>query len=148
VEDLIVRAKIATYVAHGPKAESSRPGAYDLVYEEGLWSYRDSFFGDTDFVGQEVIWFEGKPVWSMCYCGYITRDDLIDSHRAGQTVKAARTEMYREGRFLGAHEWHGPHGVYRHSSDGGYRRFTGAEDILVGGAVAYHLDYFGGSIRS
>jgi hypothetical protein len=61
----IVAAKRATYVAGGARAEPSRPGAHDLTFADGPFSYRDSYFGGTGFLGQEVVWRSGEPVWAM-----------------------------------------------------------------------------------
>jgi Domain of unknown function (DUF5680) len=143
----IVKAKRATYVGSGEKAKPSRPGSHDLTFREGDWSYRDSYFGGTDFLGQETVWLNGEPIWGMNYYGYILRPDLIDAMRAGDTIKAALSAMYAQGRFLGGFEWDGPHGRYLDQSEGGAAHFKGREVILVGGVEAYALDYFGGLVR-
>lgn len=145
---IIVAAKAATYVGGGDKVFASRPGARDLSWEQGEWRYLDSYFGGTDFLGQETVWRRGEPVWAMNYYGYIKRLDLIDGQRAGETIKAALSEMYREGRFLGGFEWSGPHGVYRDRSEGGTGQFRGHEAILVEGVEAYALEYFGGLVKA
>ena len=110
LERFIVEAKRATYVGGGLADTPSRTGAHDLVFRQGDWLYRDSYFGGSDFLGQEVVWFRQQPLWAMNYYGYILRADLIDAARAGSTIKAALSAMYAEGRFLGAFEWSGPHG--------------------------------------
>lgn len=51
----VVRAKKASYVSDAPKVSASRIDAYDLACVEGDWSYRDSYFGGTNFLGQEVV---------------------------------------------------------------------------------------------
>jgi len=143
----IVAAKRATYVGEGTRAEPSRSGSHDLVFSEGSLLYRDSYFGGTDFLGQEVVWKDDVPLWAMSYYGYILRPELIDAQRAGATIKAALQAMYDEGRFLGGFEWSGPHGTYRDSSTGDVTHFKGRESISVAGAEAYALDYFGGLIK-
>lgn len=147
LEAFIVRAKGATYVGDGSPAQPSRLGSHDLVFRSGDWLYRDSYFGGTDFLGQEVVWFSNEPVWSMSYYGYIERPDLIDAARAGSTIKGALSALYAEGRFLGAFDWSGPHGHYRDRSSGDVGHFKGREVIVVSGVEAYALDYFGGLIR-
>lgn len=143
----IVLAKRQTYVGDGIKAVASRTGAHDLAFSDGDWSYRDSYFGGTDFLGQETVWLRDEPVWAMNYYGYILRPELIDAGRAGATIKAALSAMYAEGRFLGGFEWSGPHGIYRDSSTGDAAHFHGREVIEVGGVEAYALDYFGGLVK-
>ena len=145
---IIVAAKAATYVGGGNKVPPSRAGAHDLSWERGDWRYLDSYFGGTDFLGQEVVWHRGEPVWSMSYYGYITRAELIDGERAGATIKAALSAMYAEGRFLGGFDWTGPHGRYLDRSEGSAGQFRGREVILVDGVEAYALDYFGGLVKA
>jgi hypothetical protein len=147
LEAFIVTAKSATYVGNGEKIAPSRRGSHDLKFEQGRWRYLDSYFGGTDFLGQETVWDSGEPVWSMLYYGYITRPDLIDGMRAGATIKEALSAMYREGRFLGGWDFTGPHGVYRDTSTGTVEHFHGRETIAVGGIEAYALDYFGGLVK-
>lgn len=147
LEHFVIAAKAATYVGEGVNASASRIGAHDLTYEDGDWSYRDSYFGGTDFLGQEVVWHDASPVWAMNYYGYILRPDLIDAERAGATIKAALSDMYAEGRFLGGFEWVGVHGTYRDSSRGAIAQFSGREVILVSDVEAYALDYHGGLIK-
>ncbi|UYN99634.1 MAG: hypothetical protein KIT02_17320 [Devosia sp.] len=148
LNSIIVQAKSATYVGGGNKVPASRTGAHDLSWQSGDWRYLDSYFGGTDFLGQEVVWHRNQPVWSMSYYGYITRPDLIDGERAGATIKAALSAMYAEGRFLGGFDWQGPHGVYRDRSEGIPAQFRGRETISVGGVEAYALDYFGGLVKA
>lgn len=145
---IIVAAKAATYVGDGIKVSASRTGAHDLSWQSGDWRYLDSYFGGTDFLGQEVLWRRSEPVWAMNYYGYIKRPDLIDGERAGATIRSALSAMYREGRFLGGFDWTGPHGRYRDRSEGGTGQFRGCEVILVDSVEAYALDYFGGLVKA
>lgn len=144
----IVRAKAATYVGGGEKAKPSRLGSHDLTFSEGEWAYRDSYFGGTDFIGQEVAWHRDEPVWAMNYYGYILRPDLIDGTRAGATIKAALSKLYAEGRFLGGFEFEAAHGFYEDRTEGDVTHFSGLETISVAGQIAYRLDYCGGLIRA
>lgn len=144
----IVTAKRATYVGGGQKVKSSRLASHDLAFEQGDWAYRDSYFGGTDFLGQETVWFGLSPVWAMNYYGYILRPDLIDGERAGATIKAALSAMYAEDRFLGGFEWQGEFGRYIDRSNRDVARFHGRETIEVEGVEAYALDYFGGLIKA
>ncbi|HTV21088.1 MAG TPA: DUF5680 domain-containing protein [Polyangiaceae bacterium] len=148
LDAFIVAAKRATYVGDGRRADPSRAGSHDLIFSDGPFSYRDSYFGGTDFLGQEVVWHGATPIWAMSYYGYILRNDLIDAARAGATIKAALGALYAEGRFLGGFEWQGPHGTYRDTSTGDVTHFRGREHISVDGTEAYALDYFGGLVKA
>lgn len=143
----IIRAKKATYVAVGTKDASSRPGSHDLSFCEGDWTYRDSYFGGTDFIGQETVWLKDEPVWSMIYYGYILRPDLIDGDRAAQTLRAALSTETAQGRLLDNFEWSGPHGHFSIAFEGTIEHFKGRETITVNNTLAYALDYIGGMIK-
>ena len=147
LERFVVAAKQATYVGSGKPVPSCRPASHDLGHASGQWRYLDSYFGGADFIGQEVVWFGNSPVWAMNYYGAILREDLIDAAAAGETIKAALSALYAEGRFLGGWQWQGPHGLYEDRSNGDVTRFSGAEWIAWDGVVSYRLDYHGGLIR-
>ncbi len=143
----IVRAKAASYVGNGEHVNPCRLGSHDLCFSDGKWSYHDSYFGGTDFIGEEVVYFDEKPVWAMNYYGRVLRDDLITAAEAGQMIKASLSHMYKEGRFLGGFEHSENDLTYVDSSEGSVERFSGCEFIRRGEEIAYELDYHGGLIR-
>lgn len=69
LNQFIVQAKAATYVGDGQNTEPSRKSAHDLAFQDGDFSYLDSYFGGTDFIGQEVVYENDEPVWAMNYYG-------------------------------------------------------------------------------
>ncbi|MEI2301694.1 DUF5680 domain-containing protein [Ensifer sp. MJa1] len=148
LKDFIVEAKANTYVGDGMPRPSSRPGSHDIGYEKDNWRYLDSYFGGTDFAGQEAVWLDGEPHWAMNYFGRIIRPDLINAEKAGVVIKAALQAMYREKRhFLGGMELRHAHGYYIDSSRGDTGHFSGHETIFVDGEEAYELEYRGGLIK-
>jgi hypothetical protein len=143
----IVRAKAATYVGGGAKSLSRRPGSHDLEFHAGAFSYLDSYFGGTDFLGQEVVYYEARPVWAMNYYGRILDPAQITAAQAGQTIQESLSRMYQEGRFLGGFEHETENGTYVDSSEGDMTSFTGTEHIAREGLRVYELVYHGGLIR-
>ncbi len=144
----IVRAKAATYVGDGEKAESCRPGSHDLKFQEGAFSYLDSYFGGTDFIGQEVVYYEDEPVWAMNYYGRILEPEKISAAEAGQIIKESLSLLYKEGRFLGGFEHETGHGIYTDTSQGDLESFTGLEWITREDIRVYELLYHGGRIKA
>lgn len=142
----IVEAKAKTYVGDGSPRPSCRQGSQDIGYERDAWSYLDSYFGGTDFSGQEVVWHDGIPVWAMNYFGKVFAPDLIDGSRAGSVIRDALTAMYSQGRFLGGMRYEHAHGLYVDTSEGQTTGFSGREVILVNSREAYALDYRGGLV--
>ena len=143
----IVRAKAATYVGDGEHVSSCRVGSHDLRFTDGKWTYLDSYFGGTDFIGEEVVYFDEKPVWAMNYYGRILRDDLLTGAQAGQMIKASLSRMYKQGRFLGGFEYTEDDLTYVDTSEGSADTFHGRESIQRGQDLAYELSYHGGLIR-
>jgi hypothetical protein len=143
----IVRAKAATYVGSGAQGASSRPGSHDLHYSEDDWLYIDSYFGGTDFIGQEAVFLQGKPIWAMNYYGYILRPDLITPAQAGAMIKASLSRMYTESRFLGGFQHSQDSLTYTDTSQGSFERFHGKEWIERDGLRAYELLYHGGLVK-
>lgn len=148
LEQFIVAAKTATYVGNGRKLLPYRAGSQDLQFAEGDWAYHDSYFGNADFIGQEVVYFRRQPVWAMNYYGRILRPDLITADEAGQMIMRSLSAMYREGRFLGGFVHRSDDLVYTDTSDGAVTNFTGKERITRGAEVAYDLVYHGGLVKS
>ncbi|TIX89510.1 DUF5680 domain-containing protein [Rhizobium sp. P44RR-XXIV] len=147
LNDFIVTAKSETYVGDGERLPSCRSGSHDIGYASGRWRYLDSYFGGTDFAGQELVWHDGEPVWAMNYFGHIVEPDLIDGHRAGMVIKSALLRLYLdEKRFLGGYEFEHAFGRYVDQSSGDCAHFIGQEVIMVADRRAYELDYRGGLV--
>ncbi|HVN14618.1 MAG TPA: DUF5680 domain-containing protein [Anaerolineales bacterium] len=144
----IVRAKAATYVGSGEHVSPCRLGSHDLRFIDDQWAYHDSYFGGSDFIGEEVVYFADQPIWAMNYYGRILRDDLINAEQAGHMIKASLSRMYKEGRFLDGFEYSEGDFTYVDSSEGNANNFHGREFIRRGDEVAYELVYHGGLIKN
>jgi hypothetical protein len=147
LERFIVRAKFATSIGSGTRVASSRPRSHDLAYAEPPLAYLDSYVGGSDYLGEEVVSYDGAPVWAMNYYGYLLRPDLIDAARAEVVLKECLALMYREGRFLGGWEHDVNGDVYTDTSEGDVTHFTGREWITRAGVRVYELVYHGGLVR-
>lgn len=148
LERFIIEAKEMAYVGGKPhETVVTRPGAHEIRYEKGPYRYLDSYFGGTDFLGQELVWKKDEPIWAMNYYGRIVDPDRLDGERAGLVIKHALTALYQEKRFLGGFSYIHPLGEYLDDAAGDYRSFIGTERILVAGRLAYRLDYQGGLIK-
>ncbi|MCL4877446.1 MAG: hypothetical protein KJ064_12370 [Anaerolineae bacterium] len=147
LHSFIVKAKAATYVGDGKKLLSYRPGSIDLQFHDGAFVYMDSYFGGTEFIGQEVVYFEGEPCWAMNYYGYILLPNLIQAAEAGHIIKVSLSALYKEGRFLGGFEYAVDDSIYTDTNEGNVSRFTGKEWITRQGKKGYELVYHGGLIK-
>ena len=143
----IVQAKAATYVGDGVKITPCRPGSHDLKFAEGDFAYLDSYFGGADFLGQEVVYYRGEPVWAMNYYGRILEPERIRADEAGQIIKESLSAMYQEGRFLGGFEHAIGDDAFFDTSEGDAACFSGKEWITRGRTRVYELAYHGGLIK-
>ena len=147
LHDFILRAKSATYVGDGRPAEPCRLNSHDLVFERDEFKYHDSYFGGSDFIGEEVVYAHDEPVWGMNYYGSILKSEKISAAEAGMMIKASLSRMYAAGRFLGGWEHQLEDLIYHDTSEGDLAHFTGYEWIEKGGEKVYELFYHGGFIR-
>jgi len=148
LDAFILKAKAATYVGDGQEVHPCRPGSHDLKFEEGSFSYLDSYFGGSDFIGQEVVYYQDKPVWAMNYYGRILQPDLITGTETGKMIKESLSKMYaEEGRFLGGFEHAAGNLRYTDTSQGEVSSFAGTEWITRDNVKVYELDYHGGLIK-
>ena len=147
LQAFIVRAKANTYVGGGQKSQANRPLSHDLQFQESPFSYLDSYFGGTDFLGQEVVYFDGKPVWAMNYYGRILIPELIDGQTTGRIIMESLSKLYQEGRFLGGFDNETSLGIYFDTNEGDVSSFTGLEWISVQNQKVYELLYHGGLIK-
>lgn len=147
LHDFILAAKSATYIGDGAPVQSCRTGSHDLVFEQGDFSYLDSYFGGSDFIGQEVVYEIERPVWAMNYYGVIRQPEQISAPEAGEMIKASLSKMYTAGRFLGGWEHHKGNLVYHDTSLGDLTYFSGREWIEKDGELVYELVYHGGLIH-
>jgi hypothetical protein len=146
LEQFIVTAKRATYAAAAPKSLPYRLGTSDIQFRDGPWSYLDSYVGEADFLGHEIVYLDRVPVWSMAYYGFL-ESPRIDSATAGRVVQAALTRLYDDGRFLGGFSTDVDDYHYVDTNTGDVSRFIGQEWIEDHEERLYTLHYFGGDIR-
>jgi hypothetical protein len=144
----IIRAKSASYVGSGQHLLPYRLGAQDLQFFDGDWAYHDSYVGNSDFMGEEIVYYQRQVVWGMNYFGYILQPDRITSAQAGHVIKASLTQMYQSGRFLGGFEQTVDEYRYVDTSAGDFQLFHGKEWIEREGQIVYELLYHGGVVKN
>jgi hypothetical protein len=147
LNDFILQAKSATYIGSGGESPACRPGSHDLEFCRGEFRYLDSYFGGADFLGEEVVYFEGKPVWAMNYYGRILVPESITPEETGKMLKVSLSQLYQENRFLGGFEFVDGKDKYNDTNEGDVSNFKGEEWIEREGVRVYELTYHGGLIR-
>jgi len=144
----LLEAKHATYAAQGDEATVAplRPGSKQLEHRAGDYVYRDVYFGMAYFVGQEVVTYQERALWSMSYAG-----GVIPTANASSDARAIYAFLRRALRHGSAQEpYRGParfiddRYVYTNATTGELDSFWGLEQITRNGEAVYELRYAGG----
>ncbi len=77
LKEFLIEAKKQTYAnASAEKISSSRLNSKDYEYKKGNMIYHDTYFGGTNFIGEEAVYIDNKIYWAMNYYG-ITLDETL-----------------------------------------------------------------------
>ena len=147
LSEFLVKAKINTYASSGEGSEKRlEDGGRELVYEDGNLKYRDIYFGSDYFIGEEVVWLDGKVAWGMNYYGK-TLSKFVSSEKIGAFLKEALKLVIKNRPFRGPDELVGGDFKYIDKSAGGIENFEGTEAIFYRGEKVYELKYHGGTVN-
>lgn len=143
LRSFLSRASKETYAGGGPKEKvSCREGSYDLRYEEGDFVFLDSYLGGEKFAGEEAIWYQGRPVWAMNYCGRVLSEEFKGEFLKEALLAATEDcpyrgpELYQKGEF-----------TYHRDFTGDMKWFQGYETIYCRTDKVYDCYYHGGIIK-
>lgn len=142
VIDFLCRAKKATYAGRGAETNSSRPKSHDLQYVEGNLKYIDTYLGGEQFAGEEALWCEDSPVWSMNYIGRIIGDGF-----SGAFLKECLLSVPKEYPYRGPLVYQNGEYKYHCIIDGEFEWFNGYEEIFFNDIKVYECIFHGGSIK-
>lgn len=144
LRNFIVEAKRNTYATGGgTQVEPSRPGAKDYPYVRDNYQYLDSYVGELDFAGQEVVWKDSKAVWAMNYYGATA--DPIEGFP--EFLFEALKQVSPEAPFRGPAQFSSGPFEYLCSWSGDPGKFSGEEQILYRGRVIFRLLFHGGYVK-
>lgn len=140
----LIRARQSTY-ASGMKPKIINGGNVYII-QNGNLEYRDTYFDQHQFFqGQEVLFKDKKPIWSMSYRGAATDDaipgevfDILQKFikNYANSVRLGNSFEKVEGKFR-----------YECKANGHLDEFTGEEKIYQNGILAHWMKYFGGKIN-
>ncbi len=144
----LVRAKIATYAGTGEGNETTlEDGAKELIFTDGRFKYRDRYYGFNPFIGEEVVFDNGKIIWSMNYYGRIT-SDTVPEKEVYEFLRMAMRQVKENRPFRGPDRFKSGSFEYIDESTGDVNWFSGTERILFKGREVYRLFYHGGIVRN
>lgn len=142
----LVKVKINTYASSGEGGEKVIPdGSKELEFKEGEFRYRDRYFGFNPFVGQEVVFQNGKIVWGMNYYGKVV-SKIIPPKQVYQFLQGALKKIPEDKPFRGPQRFKKDNFQYFNKVKGAVEKFEGEEKIFYKGKIMYRLIYHGGIV--
>ena len=142
LKKFISEARENTYAGDGVPADDPRlTGSFQFEFQKADYFYRDIYFaGENNFIGQEIIYQNNKPVWGMNYFGN------NPDKEATIFLKQSLFEMSQECRFGQACEFEKSGLKYEDHGQGNMENFSGKEQIAKKEKIIYSLTYHGGLI--
>lgn len=141
-------ANLNTYANESvKKAASLRPDSSDYHFEKGDLTYHDTYFGATKFIGEEIVYKNGKPAWGMNYYGF-TLDGEISEGLFDTILRPAL--MSGSGDNIpvrGPKEFVSGEWKYTFNAEGSLANFTGLEEITKSGKIVCRLHCHGGFVQ-
>ena len=130
--------------ADAKKTIPLRPKSSDYHFEDGDFVYHDTYFGNRDFIGEEIVYRKEKPLWGMNYFGTTLNENITNKELGGFLEKSIMQEYDDIIPVRGPKKFIDGDWEYRFVVDGGLDRFSGLEEILFKGEVVYRLSVQGG----
>lgn len=153
--EFLIKAKKSTYANSSiEKVEASRLGSLDYNYEEIInskrYTYHDTYFGGTKFMGEEVVYCDSnKPVWGMNYYG-VTLDDLLGEEAMDNALRPALMKVGEDTSVIpvrGISKFENNGYTYTFKQNGTIEKFDGIERIYKDNELIYELHCSGGLIK-
>lgn len=140
--DFLIRAKKSTYAGKGAEAISSRPNSHDLQYTEDNLKYIDTYLGGEKFIGEEAVWKDNSPFWSMNYMGRIIAEGF-----SGDFLKECLLLVPKEYPYRGPSVYQNGDYKYHCIVNGEFAWFNGYEEIFYNDVKVYECIFHGGCIK-
>lgn len=142
VVTFLIKAKQVTYAGKGAETSPSREKSHDLIYKDGNYMYYDTYLGSDKFSGEEALWINGEPYWSMNYIGRVTGKNF-----SGDFLKEALLHVPENKPFRGPENYSNGDYSYHCSVDGDFDWFQGKETICHKDLEIYECVFHGGLIE-
>lgn len=150
LKDFLIEAKKETYAnANAKKVSSSRVGSSDYEYGNSGMTYHDTYFGGTNFMGEEVVYSSSqKPIWAMNYYG-VTLDEKISEDAMDKALRPALMQVGIDETLpvRGPKEYINGDYKYEFKVVGDLTYFEGEETIRKNDILIYKLKCHGGLIK-
>ncbi len=152
LENFLICAKKSTYADadSSSKTSFSRVGSKDYEFKSDGMIYHDTYFGGTNFIGEEIVYNEENvPIWGMNYYG-VTLEDNLSEEAMDKALRPALSQVGSDRSVLavrGPSIFLNDEYKYTFNSQGDINCFSGIEEIYKDDKLIYRLDCHGGLIK-
>jgi len=124
-------------------------GSHQLEYQAGRYLYRDIYFGEAYFGGQETVYDHNQLLWTMCYTGGVVSSITSTDHivKIYAFLRAALLLIVGDRPYRGPQLYNDGSYAYKNESWGMVDCFHGHETITDTDMLVYDLHYSGGFLR-
>ena len=148
--EFLVKAKKGTYAnGNASKSSSSRLLSKDYHYEDGNFTYHDTYFGGVKFMGEEVVYYNDNIIWGMNYYG-VTLDSSLTEEVMDKVLRVALMKVGEDKDIIpvrGPKEFINEDYLYTFNVDGDMENFVGTEQIYKDKKLIYELKCHGGILK-
>ena len=121
----------------------------DYEYKKGNMLYHDTYFGGTNFIGEEVVYIDNKIYWAMNYYG-VTLDENLGEEAMDNALRPALMQVGVSENIIpvrGPREYKTGDFKYTFEVSGDLTNFSGIETIYKNDKKIYELKCNGGLIK-
>lgn len=140
--DFLCKAKKATYAGDGAETKPSRTNSSDLEYTEGDFKYYDTYLGGEKFIGEEAVWKNDMPIWSMNYSGRV-----LGKGFSIKFLKEVLSLVSKDNPYRGPIIYENGQYKYHCMINGDFKWFQGYEEIYFDNAKVYECFFHGGEVK-
>ncbi|MGN1147207.1 MAG: DUF5680 domain-containing protein [Lachnospiraceae bacterium] len=138
----LILAKKNTYAGKAQEVKASRPASHDFSYEEGDYAYYDTYLGGERFAGEEAVWHQGLPIWSMNYAGRVVGENFSGDFLKEALCHVPANMPYRGPAVYSNGDYH-----YHCKVEGEFAWYQGYEEIFYRDEKIYECYFHGGILR-
>lgn len=149
IEKFLIEAKMQTYANENvEKVNSSRLNSKDYEYKKDDMVYHDTYFGGTNFIGEEAVYVNNEIYWAMNYHG-VTLDETLGEEAMDKALRPALMMVGKDDIIpvRGPREFYNGEYKYTFNVDGDINYFNGIETIYKNNEKIYELRCSGGLIK-
>lgn len=146
IKKFIIEAKSKTYANPDSKPNILPDNRKQFVVENGKYKYLDTYAGSNLFSGEEIIYYQDKPIWIMNYYGLVL-DSNISSENIYTFLKKCLSNTPNDFPVRGPQFFEDGDFKYELKITGNLEYFHGKEYIYLNDREIYKLILHGGIIH-